>query len=115
MEKGLLPELVQVHISARVTASSSGPRATADSKAVPMRAASRIKSLAAVAAVRFPLVLPVRIRVDEVPVVVPVVPYKEVPAAVVEASMVERVVKGNFAKPQPAHLLLAVSSEGKSS
>ncbi|NTW57800.1 MAG: hypothetical protein HGB21_00600 [Nitrospirae bacterium] len=94
MEKGLLPELVQVHFSARVTVSSSGPRATEDSKAVPMRAVSRIKYLAAG---RFPRLFPVRIKVEEVQVVVPVVMYGEVPAAMVADSMVEGVVKGNSA------------------
>jgi hypothetical protein len=112
MEKSLLPELVQVHFSDRVTASSSGPRATEDSKAVQMRAASRIKSLAAV---QFPRVFLVILKVEEVPVVVPAVMYREVPAAMVEDSMVEGVVKGNSAMLQPAGLLLAVSSEGRPS
>jgi hypothetical protein len=108
MDKGLLPELVQVHLSDRVTAGSSGPRATADSKAVPMRAASRIKALAAV---RFPRAFPVRIRVDKAPVVVPVLPDEEVPAAMVEASMEENVVKGKPLQGRSGPcLLLAVSS-----
>jgi hypothetical protein len=113
MEKGLLPELVQVHISARVTAGSSGPRATADSKAVPLRAASRIT---AVASVRFPLVLPVRIRVDKAPVVVPVLLDEEVPAAIAEASMEESVAKGKHLQGRSGPcLLLALSGKGRSS
>lgn len=75
-EQDLLPELVQVHLSAPVTAGLSGPRATADSKAGPLRAASPAEAAAG----------------EEFP---PAVLQVEVPVVVEEEdSMVEGVVNG---------------------
>lgn len=59
MAKHHLPEPVQVPMSTRGITGLSGPRATADFKAGPMRAASRME---AAAGKEFPAVFPVGIN-----------------------------------------------------
>jgi hypothetical protein len=61
--------------------------------------------------VRFPRAFPVRIRVDKVPVVVPVQLEEEAPAAVAEASTEENVVKGKPLQGRSGPCLLLAVGE----